>query len=92
MNMPVQTESACGDEQVPNGAYSPSFRECALYAGGAGSRQARIAVALAARAGIALDEETLLVLDVRDLQALQLRLRRVVMKLCPLAALRENGV
>ncbi len=92
MNMPVQAESECGDEQVSNGAYSASFRECALYAGGAWSRQARIAVALAARAGIALDEETLLVLDVRDLQALQLRLRRVVMKPRPLAALRENGV
>jgi hypothetical protein len=46
-------------------------RERDLCARGAWSREACIAVALAARVGITLDEERLIICDVRDLQTLQ---------------------
>lgn len=69
--------------EIPNfssDAYSVAFRERAPCGGDAWSREARIVVALAARAGIALDEEALLVCDVRALQALQRVLRYEVGK------------
>lgn len=44
--------------------------------GGAWMREASLALALAAQAHIALDEETLIYSDVRDLMALQQRLRQ----------------
>jgi hypothetical protein len=43
--------------------------------GGAWTREASLALALAAQAGIYLDEGTLIYSDVRDLMALQQRLR-----------------
>lgn len=46
-----------------------------LAAGDAWTREARIVLDLAAHLGVTLDEETLLLSDVRDLQALQHRLR-----------------
>jgi hypothetical protein len=77
-NANMQTESS--DSQALDGIYSVAFRERALCGGGAWSREARIVVALAAQAGIVLDEETVIVCDVRDLQALQSVLRREVEK------------
>jgi hypothetical protein len=56
---------------LSNAAYSAPFRKRELCARGAWSREACIAVALAARVGITLDEESLIICDVRDLQALQ---------------------
>jgi SAM-dependent methyltransferase len=56
-------------------AYSAPFRERQLCAGGTWSREARIAVALAAGVGVALEEERLIACDVRDLQALQYALQ-----------------
>jgi hypothetical protein len=47
----------------------------ALELGGAWSREARAILQLAARAGVRLDEETLLWSDVHDLQMLRLFLR-----------------
>ena len=47
----------------------------AIEMGGAWSREARAILALAAQAGVRLDEETLLWSDVHDLQMLRLFLR-----------------
>jgi hypothetical protein len=47
----------------------------AIELGGAWSREARAILALAAQAGVRLDEETLLWSDVHDLQMLRLFLR-----------------
>jgi hypothetical protein len=47
----------------------------AIEVGGAWSREARAILALAAQAGVRLDEETLMWSDVHDLQMLRLFLR-----------------
>jgi hypothetical protein len=54
-------------------AYSPAFL-AALSGGGAWRREARTLVALAAQRDIALREEILIFSDVRELQALRIRL------------------
>jgi hypothetical protein len=61
-----------------NAAYSAPVRERELCGGSAWSRGAGVAVALAARVGIALDEQTLLRCAVRDLPARQCVLQREV--------------
>lgn len=54
----------------------PRVRAAMRVAGGAWTREAALTLALAALTGMALDENTLIYADVRDLMALQRRLRR----------------
>lgn len=53
----------------------PQIQAALHSAGGAWVREASLALALAAQARISLDEQTLIYSDVRDLMALQWRLR-----------------
>jgi hypothetical protein len=76
MNASVSSESY--SEQALEGKFSTMFRERALSGEGAWVRHARVVVALAAQAGVSLDEETLIVCDVHDLQALERMLRQAV--------------
>ena len=62
--------------RVASSAYTSRFMTEALTGGGAWRREARAVVALAAQLGLMLDEQMLIVSDVRDLQALALRLQR----------------
>ncbi len=56
--------------------YSPRFMAAVANAGGgAWMRELSLTLALAASAGVSLDEATLIYSDVRDLMALQRRLR-----------------
>lgn len=54
----------------------PHLRAAMRMASGAWVREASLALALAAQAGVTLDETTLIYADVRDLLALQQRLRQ----------------
>jgi hypothetical protein len=54
--------------------YSAAFLDLVLSGGGAWCREARAVVALAAQACLALDERSLILCDVRELQALRRRL------------------
>jgi hypothetical protein len=56
----------------------PQVRAAMRVAGGAWTREVALTLALAALTGITLDENTLIYADVRDLMALQRRLRRAV--------------
>lgn len=55
----------------------PRVRAAMRAAGGAWTREAALTLALAALSGVTLDETTLIYADVRDLMALQRRLRQV---------------
>lgn len=61
------------DQRHLSTAYSAAFI-CSLGGGGAWCREARIVVALAAQRNIRLDEDQLVISDVRDLQALRFAL------------------
>ncbi|WIG60692.1 MAG: hypothetical protein OJF49_003440 [Ktedonobacterales bacterium] len=54
--------------------YTAAFLTALTSGCGAWGREARVVIALAAQTGIALDEQTLVWSDVRDLQALRARL------------------
>ena len=54
--------------------YTAAFLETLTSGCGAWGREARVVIALAAQTGIALDEQTLIWSDVRDLQTLRARL------------------
>ncbi len=54
--------------EINGASYSPEFL-AAVEGGGAWSREARMLLALAAARGVKLDEEALILDDVRDLRA-----------------------
>ena len=58
----------------------PQLRAAMRMASGAWVREAALALALAAQAGVTLDEATLIYADVRDLLALQQTLRQVAIR------------
>ncbi len=58
----------------------PQLRAAMRAASGAWVREASLALALAAQAGVTLDEATLIYADVRDLLALQQTLRKAPMR------------
>jgi hypothetical protein len=67
-----------GDDLTSHDGPAVSLRERALAGESAWSREARIALALAAEAGVAMDDETLFACDVRDLQTLQHSLQHTI--------------